>query len=250
MKEIIDEIDSRIKSQFFGYFILSFLAVNWEEVLYLIVDNSNISTRINHFHNGTDAYSLILYPVLLASTYSIVYPWIQYLFMFFSSKPTDLKNTLHAKSEHKFLIKKHELENTRNELLSSAENELIERAKRDVELNKIEDENVKEYLKNEINELRVQRDKLKTESTNQPDNKISEDELDIMHIIIKHKGEASSKEIIEFSSFDKIKTEYYLESMENEGYLFKTYESLPIDDYLYSFTTKGKKLMMDKGYVQ
>jgi len=110
MKDIIEEIDSRIKSPFWGYFLFSSAAINWEQLFYLIVHNGVVSERIDHFNGGTDLWSLILLPFILASAYSILYPWLQFGFMFLSKKPTDLKNSLQAQSENNLLIKKQELE--------------------------------------------------------------------------------------------------------------------------------------------
>lgn len=169
MKEILDAIDSRIKSPIFGYFIASLLAVNWQSFFYLIADDSSADIRILYFNNNTDIYSIIFYPAIIAVAYSIIYPWINYLFMFLCTKPTELKNALQAQSEHELLIKKKELEEARSKLLSNTENELIERAKRDAELDEIKDDEAREKLKSEIDHLRQERDDLRSSTKTKPD---------------------------------------------------------------------------------
>lgn len=253
MKDIIDEIDSRIKSPLFGYFLFSLIALNWEELFYLVVDNSPVSERIAYFHNGTDSLSLIWYPLLMASAYSILYPWLQYIFMFCGTKPTELKNSLQAQSEHKLLIKKQELEEARSEILKSAETELIDRAKRDMELGGIDDKNIREKLQSEIDQLRKERDEISINLGNKTKSKqpsLTTEQEEIILLITSEGGSMGEREIIMNSKFDKVKTEYFLEDLEENGYLLKNYESHPGSEYVYSLTTKSKKIMVDKGVAQ
>lgn len=231
MKDIIDEIDSRIKSPLFGYFIFSLIAINWEQLFYLVVDNGPVSERIAYFHDGTDSLSLFLYPFLLASAFSILYPWLHYIFIFFGTKPTDLKNSLRAQSEHKLLIKKQELEEARSEILKSAETELIERAKRDVELRKIKDEKIREKLQFEIDQVRKESDEIRANLDDKARSKqpsLIKEQEEIIRLITSKGGSMVEKEIIQDSKFEKVKTEYYLEDLEDKGYLSKNYEISPI----------------------
>lgn len=251
MKDIIEEIDSRIKSPFFGYFLFSSVAINWEQLFYLIVHNGTVSERIDHFNNGSDLWSLVLFPLILASAYSIFYPWLQFVFMFLSKKPTELQNSLQAQSENNLLIEKQELEKSRTELLKEAEQELIERAKRDAKLNEIEDEAVREKLQTEIDSLRKERDDIRgsmDKSSKVSPATLTEDQEEIIRLITSVGGSINEYDIIKSSKFDKVKTEYYLEDLENNGYLKKDWDA--DRDYYYDLTTKSKKIMVDKGVVQ
>lgn len=154
MKDIIEEIDSRIKSPLFGYFFILLLAFNWEEMFYLTADKSSVTERIAHFHNGTDIYSLFIYPFIFSVIYAVIYPWLNYRLMCFVAKPTDLKNNLQAKSEHKILTEKNRLEQLRSESLAISEQSIIEQAKRDQQVEKIEDEELKENVKSSIQAIR------------------------------------------------------------------------------------------------
>ncbi|WP_045857957.1 hypothetical protein [Teredinibacter purpureus] len=252
MKDIIDEIDSRIKSPLFGYFLFSLIAFNWEEMFYLVVDIGSVSKRIEYFHNGTNLYSLLIYPFLVASVYAIAYPWLSYLFMRLSTKPAELKNSLHAESEHKFLTKKQDLEKTRSELLRSAEVELIERAKRDAELGEIEDEGIREKLQTEIEQLRQDRDELSislNESQRTKASSLPKEQEQIIRLITTEGGTMLESSIIEISNFDKVKTEYLLEDLEQSDYLKKDYND-DVGVYYYYLTTKSKKLMVEKGFAK
>ena len=106
MNEIFEGIDTRIKSPFFGYFLISALAINWDKLFYLLMDDGDVFLRIGHFQAGTDHLTLLLYPFLFACAYSIFYPWFNLALLFIARKPTDQKNYLQIQSEHKLLAKK------------------------------------------------------------------------------------------------------------------------------------------------
>lgn len=157
MKEILEAIESRVKSPLLGYFTLAFIAVNWKAIFYLLVEDKGAIDRISYFESNTNLFSLLVIPAIAAGIFSIIYPWINYFFLYLCIKPTELRNGLQARSEHNLLIVKQNLEEIRSAMLSSAERELIERAKRDEELNEIEDQEIKEKLKSEIEQLRIER---------------------------------------------------------------------------------------------
>ena len=169
MKEIIEAIGARIKSPVLGYYSLAFTIINWKPIFYLFFQSEGVIERFTYFDENTSFVSLLIFPILYASLFAVTYPWINYFFLMLCSKPTDLKNSLQAQSEHKLLIKKQELEEARAMLLETAERELIGRAKRDEELAEIENEDLRKKLKSEIEELRKQKDEVSS-STSEPDN--------------------------------------------------------------------------------
>ncbi len=69
-------------------------------------------------------------------------------------------DNIHLDFEHRKTIRKTQLEQSRADLFASKESELIERAKRDEEVLEIEDEQLKEKLKQEIEELRRERNRM------------------------------------------------------------------------------------------
>lgn len=169
-KDILEAIDSRIKSPIFGYFVISLLAVNWEVFFYLLVHSGDAASRIQYFHDNTDSSSLIYVPLLVTLIYSIAYPWVTYIFTYISSKPNELKNLLQLQSEYKLHSMRRDLEQLRNSMLSTVETELIGRARRDEELAKIEDETIRNKLKSEIEQLRKEKDELNSQpKTPKPD---------------------------------------------------------------------------------
>ena len=74
MKDLIEEIDSRIKSPLFGYFFVALLAINWEVLFFLLADKSGAVERIAYFNKNADIYTLILYPFIFTIIYAIAYP--------------------------------------------------------------------------------------------------------------------------------------------------------------------------------
>jgi len=106
MKEILQALESRIKSPVIGYFTLAILIFNWQEFFFLFADKGSAADHITYFIENSSSSSLFWYPVLSAITYTLVYPWISLVFLHTCSKPTDLKNNLQATSEHRLLVEK------------------------------------------------------------------------------------------------------------------------------------------------
>jgi hypothetical protein len=161
MKEILEAIESRVRSPFLGYFSFSFVAINWKPIFYLFTSSTDVLERFSYFETNTSFVTLLVHPLIISAVFALSYPWISLIFIFASIKPIELKNGVQAESESKLLAKKKRLEFARSELLSAEEAELIDRAKRDVELNKIEDDDVRKKLKEEIEGLRNERDNLR-----------------------------------------------------------------------------------------
>jgi len=69
-----------------------------------------------------------------------------------------------ASSEHNVLSRRKQLEEARSNLLANTEQEFIERAKRDQELDLLQNEELKQKLKLELEQLRAERDSLREQS--------------------------------------------------------------------------------------
>lgn len=160
MKDIVDAINSRVKEPYFGYAFLSFLAINWKAIFLLIYSKGSAEAKIIAFEGTTTTFSLVVYPLLIAALMVGISPWLRLVVSYISNRAIEIQNNLALEIEHKHNIKKTELENSRSKLFATKENELIDRAKRDQEIEKIEDEKVKDQLKKEIEELRTQRNLL------------------------------------------------------------------------------------------
>jgi len=155
MKELVETIDSRIKSPIFGYYFFLLFSINWKAFFFLLADNGSVEGRIKFFENTTSIATVIFYPFSIALLLAILHPWISYTLTWFNKKPTKLKNSLLAEGEHEFLIQQTEFKRMRDAVLEIEEEKLITRTKeREGKLSEISDDDLRDNLRNEINELR------------------------------------------------------------------------------------------------
>jgi hypothetical protein len=160
MKEIVEAVSTRIKSPYFGYSILAFFALNWRGIFLLVVTEGTPQARLAAFDCVTSELTLVVFPLLIGALVAALNHWIRYLFGWISRKPLELIDNLSLEAEHKKTIRQSELEQSRSDLFSVKEKELIARAKRDEEVAEIEDVDAKEKLAAQLNALRRERDQL------------------------------------------------------------------------------------------
>ena len=166
MQDIIEAIKARLNSPLLGYFLLSILAWNLSAFFYLLVQDNEVLGRIQYFQSHTSIYSLVTWPLTTSFLLALIYPWVIFVIAFLTSKPNELKETIQANFEHKLLIERKKLEEARARLLASAESELIERAKRDQELDELQSDELKSKLRVELEQLRAERDSFKNKNRN------------------------------------------------------------------------------------
>lgn len=160
MHDVLDAISARIKAPYFGYALLAFIGLNWRGIFLLTVTSGSPQERLAAFDAQTSAWSLVLLPLLIGGLVTLVSPWVRLGFSLLSKRPFEHIDNLHLDSEHKKTIRKTQLEQSRSAFFASKESELIERAKRDEEVLEIEDEQLKEKLKKEIDALRRERERM------------------------------------------------------------------------------------------
>ena len=154
MREIIEALTLRIRSPIFGYFVFAFFTLNWKPVFFLLVSNEDPLVRIEYFEKNSTLASTVWWPVLIAPVLGLLYPWLQLAVLKLIQLPTRLRNEIFAENEHSHLSKKLELERLRGELTAEKERQLIDRSKRDQEVDELTDDNLKQDLKAELHELR------------------------------------------------------------------------------------------------
>ncbi|EHK2867749.1 hypothetical protein C4G74_RS22970 [Vibrio parahaemolyticus] len=158
MKEVITAIDTRIKAPYFGYSVLAFIALNWRGIFTLFMMNGEPSARLEAFDSMTSVWSLVLWPLIIGCIVTATSNWIKYVFSLVEKKPLELIDYVNIDAEHKRLLRIFQLEALRSELLATKEKELIDRALRDDQVSKIEDEETKEKLTKDLASLRELRD--------------------------------------------------------------------------------------------
>ncbi len=161
MDDLIEALKARISSPVLGWFSLAVLALNWKAFFFLVVQDGDVLGRIQYFEANTRVDSLTLWPLLLAVVFAALYPWIILLLGWLTTKPVELKEMLQARSEHKLIMEKKQLEEARSRLLADREFELIERATRDQKVEELDNEGLKNKLKAELDQLRAQSDSSK-----------------------------------------------------------------------------------------
>ncbi|MEW4983854.1 MAG: hypothetical protein AB1Y31_11760 [Cycloclasticus sp.] len=190
MKEVIEAVNNRIKTPYFGYSILAFLALNWRGFFYLVFSNGNPTEKLALFDAQTDLYTLLIYPLAIGALVAATAHWLRYLFGLIERKPKELVENLQLEAEHKKTIKQTQLEQSRSDLFAVKEKELIERAKRDEEVADIEDSETKDKLINQLNTIRNERDQLSQELQKQqePEFSLSKEAKEILMAASKDKN--------------------------------------------------------------
>lgn len=158
MKDVVDAINSRIRSPYFGYAILAFFALNWRGIFLLIVTKTSPSDRLDLFDSETSFWSLVILPLIVGALVAASTHWLKYLFLLLARKPLELIENTELEAEHKKNIRQAELEQVRVELTAKRESELIDRAKRDESIAEILDKSKKKELEEKIKKIRNERD--------------------------------------------------------------------------------------------
>ena len=160
MKELFEVINTRVKEPYWGFFLLSFLAFNWKGLFLLCFASGTAQEKIKIFDEYTNVWTILVCPIAIAFFILIITPWLKLLFSWISTSAYEQLNSHDLRREDKYLSEKIELERKRALVLANKEEELIDQAKRDIDINKIEDEDVKESLKREIENLRKERNEI------------------------------------------------------------------------------------------
>jgi hypothetical protein len=106
------------------------------------------------------------------------------IFEFISRKPLGIIDNLHLEAEHRKTIRKTELERSRSTFFAEKEEELIERARRDKEVQEIGDADLQRRLMMEIEMLRNERDQM-SETIGNRTTQLSGIEVEILRAAVK-----------------------------------------------------------------
>lgn len=158
MKEVLDAINTRIKSPYFGYAILAFFALNWRAIFLLVLTEAEPVAKLKAFDSETSCWSLVVLPLVAGAIVAASTHWLRYLFLLIAEKPLELIENSNLEAEHKKALRHAELEQSRAKLTATKESELIDRAKRDEKIAEIEDESKKKELEEKIEKIRKKRD--------------------------------------------------------------------------------------------
>lgn len=163
MKEVVDAVNNRIKTPYFGYTILAFIALNWRGFFLLVLSKGKPEEKLALFDAQTDIFTLLLYPLAIGAIVAASAHWLKFIFAMIERRPKELIENLQLEAEHRKTIKQSQLEQSRSNLFAVKEKELIDRAKRDEVVADIENAETKEKLMKQLEAIRAERDMLSNE---------------------------------------------------------------------------------------
>ena len=196
MKDLLDAINTRVKEQYWGFFLISFVAFNWRALFLLCFTNGTAQARLDIFDVNTSFANLFVYPILVALAITLLTPWLKVLFGSVSRLAYEKLNSQELVREHRYITEKNKLEKERAIELANKEEELIDQAKRDVDINQIADEETRNKLKMEIEKLRQERNQLvhtKESVENKGLAELSDYELDLLYRLNESKDNCIQK---------------------------------------------------------
>lgn len=160
MNEVVDAVNARLKSPYFGYAVLAFIALNWRGIFMLLAIQDTPQARLWAFDQETSFLTLVMYPLLIAAAISILSHWIRLAFGYMAISPLARLERIHLQAEHEKALLRSQYDKQRAEFFAAEEQDLIDKAKRDLEVEGIQDQETKKKLSDEINKLREDRAKL------------------------------------------------------------------------------------------
>jgi len=166
MGDVLDAVSARIKAPYFGYAVLAFVAFNWRAIFLLVMTEATPVERLAIFDAHTSNWTLFFAPLLAGVVVASIAAWIRLAFEHISKNPLEKITRLQLDAEHKQDIEKNRLA----QIFSTKQDLLIDDAKKDQEIQRIEDEVIKLRLQQEIENLREERDqKLGSQSVSEFD---------------------------------------------------------------------------------
>lgn len=122
INDIVENTKMRISNPFVGTFILAWITVNWKPILYILLSNHTIETKIINIESEYSSYRYLLFiPLLVSILYVIVIPYFMWIIEGIVEGSINGRNRLMIKRRIKELEGKKELaikENQLEEVLS------------------------------------------------------------------------------------------------------------------------------------
>lgn len=160
IKEIFEAFSQRIKSPIFGYVIIAFLAANWKPVFFLLFSGEPTPVKFTYLDENTSWATLFWLPLIIGVLAALAAPWISLAGAIWAESPTNKKRIRAVKAANEVSKLRNELRDEQNKEVGS----LIESARQDAEVQKIEDEKSRMQLQEQIDEIRQQANSINEES--------------------------------------------------------------------------------------
>jgi len=148
-------IDKRSANKILLSSLCALIVLNWRPMLFLVFERTSIEKKIEHFDANTTIISTLVLPLAIGFSVALVMPWIKHLSLLFDSYAEIKTKRLENKNSHLDLMDKMKYETARLEMQRNFEQSALEAAKVDLEATKIENEEIKKQLQQNLKEIRI-----------------------------------------------------------------------------------------------
>ncbi|MEM1142057.1 MAG: hypothetical protein AAGI88_05680 [Pseudomonadota bacterium] len=257
MDDLVDAISTRIRNPLLGAFALSFLALNWQPIFFVLFDRSPVLDRFAYFDSETDVWTLLWQPLAISALLIVASPFISYAIKFLTAAPSHWQDVLQIKNEAKATSIRNELLAAGREKLKLDEEEAIRQAKTDAELSRLEtvSDEQRASLQREIENLRSnfeerlrsqESDRAKFASNVKAPTPPSEGDLQVLGMFIEA-DTVNAEEIANRLGQSKQRAQHQLDRLMEGGF---------ITDYIarsgatrYKTTAAGRAVMADNKMI-
>ena len=94
----------RMRAPFIGSITLSFIAINWQPIWYLLFTNEPVSRKFSYFNLHTSLSTLIIDPVIIGMSLALASPWLRLVGTWWTQLPTLRLKKIQANREHDIKI--------------------------------------------------------------------------------------------------------------------------------------------------
>ena len=281
MEDILKSIKAflydRASSPLFGAFIISWIAWNYRFIVILLSDEKHISkfkdidTYINSYTVvipwteitiGFYVGSGIVFPLLTALSYIYLYPYVaEPIYSFHLKKQKNITRLKKEANDSRIIDENdaRELFKKLADMQSKYDTDIGTYQKQvdslRITIDELSKNNPQDFSKFSDQELQdiIDSEKIKNKTPESAStlntDELNEEQLYILKIISDNGGFMKDDDIIDSSSYDRVKTEFHLEDLDNKGYLSRDYNQR-VSAYATGLTTKSKKIMVEKGYAK
>jgi len=154
VKDMLSAISNRFRSKIVSSILLSFIAINWKVIFYVLFEPVGSEVKFAYFDANTSPKTLYWLPIILGLLIACITPWLTLLGQAISYHADKFRRKLVNNSHHDDLVDKLKYEGVRQELKSQRERSWIEEAKIDAEVKEIADPEVRLKLEQKLEEER------------------------------------------------------------------------------------------------
>lgn len=157
---------SRVRSPLLGSAILSFTVINWKVLFFIIFSDNSAIDKFSYFDQHTSVWTLLYGPVLAGVVLGLASPWIGLFGAWAASQPVQRQRILADRLASERLFQRAKLARARELEQAVLEETLIDRAKRDQQIDSIDDVNRREEVRSQIASSRTdneERERLRKE---------------------------------------------------------------------------------------